>query len=70
MLNNKTCVRRFRKSDLVSGLFAVALLQVPEAAHRQFDLVTRYPVTNLSEKLNKTLEECDLANSQILMKWL
>lgn len=70
LTSGKQVVRRFLKTHLVSALYAVALEAVPEAATRHFDLATRYPAASLSDRLDKTLIECDLANSQVLMKWI
>ena len=35
-----------------------------------FDLVTRFPVQSLVEKLDCTLEECELVGSQVLFRWM
>lgn len=69
LTSGKQVVRRFLKSHPVSALYAVALQLVPEAANRRFDLATRYPAASLSDRLTRTLAKCDLANSQVIMKW-
>lgn len=68
--NGKAHARRYRKTDLVSSLFAVAAA-VDEGVHgRDFDLVSRYPALSLQNSVDKTLEECGLAGSQLIIKFL
>jgi len=56
----------------VEELFRVAASVEPAVAQKQesFDLVTRFPATSLKESLHKTIEECNLAGSQIFFRWL
>lgn len=69
-LPNKTIARRYLKSDLVRSLFAVAVANCPECSTRKFELFTRYPVLNLADHLNSTVEQSALANSQVAHRWI
>lgn len=67
-LPTKTIARRYRKSDPVRVLFAVALSAMPE--ERPFDLNSRYPALALGDRLDATLEGCNLAGSQVFHRWI
>ena len=73
--NGKAFARRYHKSDLVRSLFAVTLtvdesFNTTEGAAREFDLVMRYPALSLLTCLDNTLQDCNLANSQVFLKFL
>eukprot|EP01034_Spumella_vulgaris_P021642 gene21642-27682_t len=74
LMNGKTVARRYLSTDSVRGLFAVTAAaldaEVPGSSAREFDLMTRYPTTSLLTCADKTLGECSLAGSLVLMKWL
>ncbi len=70
LVSGKTSVRRYLSSDAVQGLFAVVAGLEPEAAAKEFDLVTRYPALSLAACREKTLGECSLAGVQVIMKWV
>jgi len=71
-LNGKSFPRRYYRNASVEELFRVAASVEPAVAHKQasFDLVTRFPATSLKECLHKTVEECNLAGSQVFFRWL
>jgi len=68
--NGKAVVRRFHKNDLVKSIFAVLLNDIPEAATREFDVVTSFPTRSLSSILETTINEAGLGGSQVIMRWL
>lgn len=68
--NGKAHARRYRKTDKVAALFAVAASVDDAARVRDFDLVSRYPALSLQTCTDKTLEECGLAGSQLILKFL
>ena len=71
LANGRSLVRRYRKSDIVRALYAVAQENVPEAkGGRAFDLVTSFPRTSLNDKIDSTLADAGVANSQVIMEWL
>lgn len=49
-------------------LFAVVLAHDDSVAGHSFDLVTRFPAKSLLSCLDSTLEQCDLANTQVIVK--
>eukprot|EP00981_Chlorochromonas_danica_P001843 scaffold386_cov174-Ochromonas_danica.AAC.17 len=69
-LPGKAVTRRYLKTDRVRSLFAVTVANIPEATTKPFELFTRYPLKNLVNNLDQTLEECELANSQVAHRWL
>lgn len=67
----KPLVRRYRKSDLVRLLFAVAKQSVPEAAQgRSFALFTSFPKADLSEHLDQSIGDAGLGGAQVIMQWV
>lgn len=71
LANGRSLVRKYRKSDYVQVLYAVAQANVPEAnSGRAFDLVTNFPRASLSDRLNDTLVDSGVANSQVIMEWV
>jgi hypothetical protein len=74
LMSGKTVARRYLSSQSVQGLFAVTVAALEAEATgssaRDFDLMTRYPTTSLLGCVEKSLGECNLAGSQVLMKWL
>lgn len=79
-MSGKSLVRRFRKSDKCSALFAVAAAEIAEhdadvgrtvsGVDKAFDLFTPFPLTSLADKLDATFEEVGLSNTQIIMRWI
>lgn len=67
--NGKAHARRYLKSTPVRALFAVAAAVDDAARDKSFDLVMRYPPLNLSSCAEKTLDECALAGSQLIIKF-
>ena len=71
--NGKSFVRKYKKDEKVKCLFAVVLdkdLESLQSQYRPFDLVTRFPMMNLSDVLESTLEETSLNGTQIFIKIL
>ena len=68
--NGKSYARRYLKSTAVSALFAVTVAEDDGARNASFDLVMRYPALSLLTCLEKSLEECGLAGSQVIVKLL
>lgn len=81
--SGKALVRKYLPTTPVRALFAVVRASDPAFADQQgvlrpsllegklgFDLVTRFPVTNLIEKLEETVQQCNLAGSQIFFRWI
>jgi hypothetical protein len=68
--NGKALARRYRKSDCISALFAVAASADNEARSRGFDLVSRFPPLSLLSCREQTLEACGLAGAQVIVKFL
>lgn len=68
--NGKAFARRYRKSDIISSLFAVAASVDIEARGRGFDLVSRFPPLSLLSCRDQTLEACGLAGAQVIVKFL
>lgn len=66
--NGKAYARRYRKSDSVDGLFAVAAAMDEAGGRQAFDLVSRFPTLSLLLCRGKTIEECSLAGCQLIMK--
>ena len=67
--SGKPIIRRYLSTDTVRSIFAVALANEPTALNRPFDLMLSFPLTNLSEMLNKTIGEAGLAGTQIVLRW-
>ena len=67
--NGKAHARRYLKTTPVVSLFAVAAAVDDAARDKSFDLVMRYPPLSLSTCVDKTLEECNLAGSQLIIKF-
>jgi len=71
LVNGKTIVRRFRKTDPVEALFALAASQLAEEEQSKvFDIMTTFPVKSLHDSLASSLEEASLCNSQVAMRWM
>lgn len=76
LMSGKTVARKYLSSDPVRVLFAVVAAaleaEVAGSSGREFDLMTRYPTTSLLGCCadEKTMGDCSLAGSQVLMKWL
>ncbi|CAM9755010.1 unnamed protein product [Chrysoparadoxa australica] len=68
--DGKTITRRFLKENLVAVLFAWATKEVPEGQSKPFELMVTYPKKKLSQLQDKSLEECDLHNTVLAMRWL
>lgn len=67
--NGKSHARRYLKDTPVRALFAVAAAVDDAARDKLFDLVMRYPPLSLASCAEKTLEECALANTQLIIKF-
>jgi hypothetical protein len=72
LANGKGLVRRYRKTDPVRLLFAVARDGVPEAKEgdKLFDISTTYPKASLAGRMHETLQQAELAGSQVVMQWI
>jgi hypothetical protein len=68
--NGKVITRKYNKHDLVKSLFAVAVEADPENATRSFDLVSRFTPFSLLSCCEKSIDECKLAGSSVLHRWL
>ena len=67
--NGKAYARRYLKSMPVLALFAVAASVDGAARGKQFELLMRFPAPlSLSTCLDKTLDECALAGSQLILQ--
>ena len=53
----------------MKNLFAVAKHFSGDTCN-VFDLLTTYPSQSLREKLDMTLDELNLAGTQVIMRWL
>jgi hypothetical protein len=64
-------VRRFRKCDKVSALYRFARKQTGEDDEdKDFDIFTSFPVKSLLDQVDMTLEEANLCNAAVAMKWI
>jgi hypothetical protein len=70
LATGKAISRRYRSTDTVRCLFAVATDADPENRTRPFDLISRFPAKNLSNCLDQTLQEAGLAGVQVFHRWL
>ena len=59
--------RYFLKSDKVSVLFALASKEY-EIADKAFTIKTAMPIVDLAEKIDMTLEEAGILNSQVILR--
>lgn len=66
----KALIRRFYKQDKVKAIFAAIIAATDQSYESApFDVVTSFPTTSLKDKLELSLEECGLINSQVIMRW-
>jgi hypothetical protein len=72
LLSGKNVIRRFKKSEVVRGLYAFALSLTPEAVTemKDFDLFTTYPPKCLREVLEVSMQDAGLAGSQVIIRWV
>lgn len=69
LAEGKPLVRRFLVSDTVADIFKVVLEQIPEGRERPFSLQTAFPSVDLRPLAHQTLEEAQLRNTSIAMRW-
>jgi hypothetical protein len=71
LLNGKSFPRRYLRTAAVEELFRFAAAMEPEVSlqQRPFDLVTRFPATSLMENIGRSIEDCQLAGSQVFFRW-
>ena len=72
----KQLVRRYHKTDLVTCVYAFAQTisiekqkENIELNGKTFDLFTAYPTMSLHDSLQLTIEQAQLGNSQVILRW-
>jgi hypothetical protein len=71
LANGKSKVRRYRSTDPVRVLYAVAADGVGNTGEgRAFELSTTFPKVSLSDRLDDSIGTVGLGGSQVVMQWL
>ena len=72
----KQIVRKYHKTDLVRNVYAFALSisvekqkESVEFHGKSFGLFTAYPSMSLQDSLALTIEEAQIAGSQVILRW-
>lgn len=68
--DGKFNVKKFYNNSKVGELFVWTKNVNKEATEKNFDLILRFPKKELSECKDKTIEECNLGNSTIALRWI
>ena len=69
LAEGRPLVRRFLVSDTVADIFKVVLEALPEGREKPFSLQTAFPSLDLRPLAHQTLEEAQLRNTSIAMRW-
>uniref|UniRef100_A0A7S2WDF0 UBX domain-containing protein n=1 Tax=Rhizochromulina marina TaxID=1034831 RepID=A0A7S2WDF0_9STRA len=70
LADGRTLVRRFFLDDKIAAIYAVVCAEVEEASSRAFTLQPPMNSLELLSVADSTLEDCDLTNSKIIMRWV
>lgn len=68
--NGKAINRKYNKNDSIRSLFAVAIANDAGLVAGKFDLISRFPALNLSEHLDSTIGDSNLAGGQVFYRAL
>lgn len=66
----KALVRRYRPTDSVRSLYAIAAGLEADTQTRPFDIARSYPLVSLNDSLDITLVEAGLGGTQVQMRWI